>query len=224
MLETSVQGVTAREVMYGDQPAQLITLDDHQLIRRTAAHNRFAVLPRKPAELAKLPLLMHTMRTVDPPTTSECTLLRALLGPAGRRVYRYIAGHAYRLTEWGGATAELYVFLGLGQVVNTHLDELNERLRTDIWCWVGGVESWSGRAEGVLTVNPAVLDDPWRGVAAHRTLRPNGSLHDCGRVLSRGWADAYPVSVDGDVLVNLGPPMTVEQALATMTLTKGVGT
>ena len=226
MLKTSVQGVTTHEVMYGDQLVQLVILDNHRLIRRTAVHNKFAVLPRDPAELAKLPS-MHIQGDAAPPSAGACTLLRALLDPAARRVYRYIRGHAYRFTErtsWGGAAAELYVFLGPGQVFNAHLDEPDVRLSTDVWCWVGTAESRQGFATSTLMVNPEVLDDPRRGVAARCVPRPNGPLHDCGRVLPHSWTAANPVSIDGAVLVNLGTSMSTAQGLAALALSRGVGT
>lgn len=221
MLETNAPWVAVHDVVYLDQPAQLVTIDDHRLIRRVP-ENRFVMLPR---ECTHLPMT-HTCGNSPAPTATACTLLGILLGGSGPRVGRYTAGHAYLHAERdhrGGATADLFVYLGTGQVFEAGSGGLDAQTGVEAWCRVGHVESHPHRND-VLTVYPEAIDEPQRLIRRMQRGPLSGTMRDYGRVLPSDWVDLHQLSIDDGTMINLGPPMTADQALAIMALTKGVGT
>ena len=221
MLEANAPWVAVHNVVYLDQPAQLVTIDDHRLIRRVP-ENRFVMLPR---ECTYLPMT-YTHGDSPAPTATACMLLRVLLGNSGPRTNEYTAGHAYLHTERdhrGGAFANLYAYFGTGQTFDARSGGLDARTDVEVWCRVGHVESHPHRND-VLTVYPEAIDEPQRSIRRMQRGPLSGTMRDYGRVLPLDWVELHQLSIDDGMMINLGSPMTADQALAIMALTKGVGT
>ena len=221
MFEANAPWVAVHDVVYLDQPAQLVTIDDHRLIRRVP-ENRFVMLPHG---FTYLPMT-YTYGNSPAPTATACMLLRILLGNSGPRVGRYTAGHAYlhaARDHRGGAFAELYVYFGVGQTFDARAGDLDVRTDVEVWCRVGDVESHPHRND-VLTVYPEAIDEPQRSIHRMQHGPLFSTMRDYGRVLSPDWVELHQLSIDDGVVINLGPPMTADQVLAIMALTKGAGT